>query len=508
MAMKTQRMVAIAAGAASVLALVGCAPGTSQNEGEAEDELRIALTSDITTLHPWMTRSIKDLNVLSQVYSALVVRDSSMKLVPGVAESWEQSSPTSWRFTLRDDVTFPNGEALDAAVVKWNIDQILDEATEARVRSSFAGVTEAVVVDDYVVEIVTAEPDTTVPAGLTTFFLLEPKWTETHDPSAETYGTGPYKLASWNKQSSIKLERRADDPWNPEPFFENVEFQIIPEQSSQIASLQTGGVDIITEYGPDQISTLSNIEGLEVGARSTTRSAFLYLDATTEPMNDTRVRQAVNYAIDKEAIVEGLFGGLTEVSAGQIMTPEYVGFNDKLEPYAYDPDKARELLDEAGYGDGLTVTFRYPSGTYLLAEDVVQVIAAQLAEVGIVAEVAAMSGAEYIDMNYARTELPDVGYLTYAWWTLDGADIMENFMGGGAQQFWYNDEFDSILAQALVAVDEAERARLTAEAAAIMRDDAGFVFLFPQPLTYAYDADLNWEPRSDDWIRASDITSG
>jgi peptide/nickel transport system substrate-binding protein len=506
----------IAAGlAAAMLSIGGCSLGAS---GGAEgggtstsaantDKLTIAISADVSTLNPWMTRSISDLNILSQVYTSLVVRDADMNLQPALATKWEQTDSTTWRFTLRDDVKFENGKTLDADVVKWNIEQVMDPDTDARVASTFDKVTNVNVVNATTIDITTSEPNLTLPDALTTFFFLEPTWAADHDAAQEMMGTGPYELADRQIQQSITLEKRSDSVWADEAAYKAVEYRVISEDSSRVAALQTGEVDLITQYGPDEISSLQSTDGIEAGAIETTRSVFLYADATKEPMNNTLVRQAINYAIDKESIVKSLFGGLTDISAGQVLTPEYRGYNEGVEAYPYDPDKAKELLKEAGYSDGLEVTFIYATGYGLLTPETAQAITSQLAEVGITADVSTMPSADFTNMNYERTNLPNLGYLTYAWWTLDGADLLENFMTGGAQQFWQNDDFDAAMTSALGASTLDEREKYTEQAVEIMRDEAGFIFLFPQPLTYAYNKEkISYTPRPDDWLRATEIT--
>lgn len=498
--------------AVAVVVLVTTAASSCSFSGspagdEGSDTLRIAISSDLSNLNPWMTRTVApDLSILSQIYSPLVVRDNDLKLKPALATSWEQVTDRTWRFHLRTGVTYSNGKPFNAEVVKWNIDKVLDDSTKARVKATFVGVTGVQVRDEVTVDITSAKPNTTIPAGLTSMFFLEPSWAQTHDPSTEAMGTGPYNLVSWRKQSSIVLKRRDAGYWGTAPAFGNVEYRVIPETSSQIASLRTGEVDLITGFGSDQLAGLHGASDITSGALSTTRSAFLYADTTKAPMKDVRVRQAVNYAINKQAIVDSLLGGNTKVSpSGQVLTPEYGGYNDKVEPYPYDPAMARRLLAESGHAHGLKIEFKFPAATYLFADQIVQAITAQLAQVGITAHTSSMPKAEYTDMNYARTSLPDLGYLTYSWWTLDGADLLANFAGGGAQQFWSNARFDNLITKALASPDQAQRDGYTLQAVQVMHDDAGFIFLFPQPLTYAYNSHLAYTPRPDDWLRASDI---
>jgi peptide/nickel transport system substrate-binding protein len=499
---------AIAITVAVCMGISSCGTGQYGTGGSRGDILTIALSSDVSTLDPWMTRTVtNDLNVLSQIYTPLVSRGGDLKLQPALAESWKQTADRTWRFDLRDDVYFTNGARLNAEVAAWNINSLIDPNTGARAASTLASVTDAVPVNDTTLEIHTKEPDASIPARLTTVFLVEPTWRATHDPATETMGSGPYELVTRKPSSEIVLRRRDDATATKSPTYANVRYKIIPEESARIASIQTGAVDVVVGFGVDQLDLLNASSTIEAGSVESTRSAFLYSDAIREPMSDPRLRQAVNYAIDKELITDKLLGGLTKPSQGQVLTPDYAGFNPNTQPYPHDPERARELLAQAGFGAGLDLQLIYPAGSSAIVPDqVTQVIQAELAEVGIDLRATSMPNADFVNMNYERQSLPELGYMTYNFWTLDGADLLSNFVTGGAQQFWKNDEFDRLITAALATSGD-QRDKLTAQADEVMREDAGFIFLFPQPLTYAHSTAVDFQMRPDEWVKAFDITA-
>lgn len=494
---------AVAAGSA---VLAGCGVVGSGADDPEDGTLTIGLASDISTLDPWMTRTVtNDLNVLSQIYTPLVSRGADLELQPELAESWQQVDDLTWRFDLRGDVEFANGKQLDAEVVAWNINSIIDPDTGARTASTLASVTEATAVDDTTVEIGTESPDASVPDHLTTIFFVEPTWRAEHDPAREAMGSGPYELMSWKLQNQIVLQHREDAGWTGKPGFPTVKYQIIPEESARIASLRTGAIDLTVGFGVDQMGALEAAPGIKTGSTESSRVAFLYADATKEPMDDARVRQAINYAIDKDSIVDQLLRGSTSASPGQVITESYGGFDPISDPYPHDPEQARRLLAEAGYPEGLAVDLIYPTGSPAVSVELVaQAIAADLSEVGVRLSVSSMPNADFVNMNYERTSLPALGYMTYSWWTLDGADLLENFSTGGAQQFWVNTRFDELI-HAARAESGDRRAELTRQAVREMREDAGFVFLFPQPITYAHSDAVGFSIRPDEWLRAAEI---
>jgi peptide/nickel transport system substrate-binding protein len=501
----------LAAGLCGALVLAGCTSNTSTGDGnrDAGSELSIGISGDLSTLDPWNTRTItNDLNVLSQIYTPLVYRGSDMKLEPALARSWEQADDLRWVFHLRDDIKFANGKQLNAEVVAWNINKIIDPATGARSASTLATVTKAVAVDETTVEIHTGTPDASVPAHLAIVFFVEPTWREQSDAATEVMPSGPYDLENWSRQREIVLSLREDaTPYAGDPQFKTVTYKVIPEQSARIASLRTGDIDLTAGFSVDQLAGLEQSPNIKAGSVASTRTAMLYADTTEKPMDDVRVRQAVNYAIDKETIVNSLLLGETKPSQGQVLTEAYLGFNKEVEPYPYDPAKAEQLLADAGYANGLDLELTYPTGSAAMIPDqIVQAIQADLAKVGINLTTSSMPNADFVAMNYKRTNLPDLGYIALALWTLDGADLLQLIGAtGGAQQFWQNDKFDELIGAAMKTSGE-EREKLTREAVEVMREDAGFVFLFPQPLTYAVSTDVNFEMRADEWVRAFDIT--
>lgn len=505
--MKPNR-VRLAALLAAVLLLPACTSGASSGESgrSAETPLRIAFGTDVTTLNPWMTKSVStDMSVISQIYETLTVRTPDLSIKPLLATSWAHPAPDTWTFKLRKGVTFSNGDAFDASVVKWNIEQVKDPATKARIAPNMDLVKSVNAPDPSTVTIKTKTPDTTMPALMSYFYFVSPKWAKGNNLAEKPMGTGPYELSKWEPNSVIQLKARGNY-WGKKVGFSSVEYKIMPDPAAQIAALQTGAVDLITEIGPDQMSRVKAIPEVNAGAVPTIRSAFLMFNTKTKALGDVRVRRALNYAVDKESIVKNLFDGLTELSPGQPLTKEYIGFNKGLSAYPHDPGKAKALLADAGYGSGLKLTLTYPSNSYLLADKVALVVKDQLAAVGVTLTVRPEPFASWL-ANMYEGKIADIAYLTYAWPTLDGIDLLRNFGPGGAQSFWTNREFGAALEQGQSTVDPAKHAMAISRATAIMHDEAPFVFLLPQPLTYACNKSIKWKPRPDDWVRASEMSS-
>lgn len=471
----------------------------------ADLKLTIALSSDINTLDPHKTASVgTDHSVISHLYSSLVIRGPDLKLYPNAAESWEVVNDTTWRFKLRPGITYPNGEKLDANTVKWNIERVLNPEVNARIKSWFDPISEVRVIDDTTVEIITKTPYAVLADQLSMLWLLAPKWAAEHNPAAEAMGTGPYNLVEWVKDDHVTLEAKADY-WGEKPLWKTVIFRPVPEASSRISGLLAGDYDIIKGFPPADLERINASGRAVAGSVPSTRSALIKLNTFKEPINDVRVRKALNYAVDKDSLIKNLLNNSTVKSNGQVMTEHYFGYNPGLQPYPYDPEKAKQLLAEAGFADGLELEFDVPTGTYVLGEQIVQAIAEQLRQVGITAKVTEMPFSVYMDKYLKEKNLAQMAYITYAWPTLDADGILSLFETGNQYAYWDNEEFTNALKEGRSTTDPEKRRAAYKKATQIMYDEAVVVFLFPQPAVYAVANHIDWKDRGDDWVRAFDV---
>jgi len=486
--------------------LVAAMVSVGMAQPRADSTLRIALSSDINTLDPHMTASVgTDLSVISHIYTSLVIRAPDLSLKPAAATSWRVVSDTVWRFTLRDGMAFANGERLDARVVKWNIDRVLNPETKARIRPWFDLVEQVRVVDDRTVDIVTKAPYPALADQLSMFFLLPPEWASKNTPAAQAMGSGPYRLRQWIRDDRVVLDA---DPnyWGIKPAFQTVIFRAIPEASSRVAALLAGDVDIVSAgVAPSDFSRIAANPATTVGATPSIRTAMVKLNTLKKPMDDARVRQALNYAIDKDALTRNLLGNLTSKSNCQVLTPAYFGYHSDLRPYPYDPAKARELLQAAGLGGGFEVEFDMPSGVYLLGDVISQAIAGQLERVGVRARVTEMPFSVYMNKYLREANMAPMMYLTLAWPTVDADGLLSLFEEGNQYAYWNDPPFKHLLVSARSTHDRGRRLSLYRQATERMCQQAPVIFLFPQPATYGVRRTLDWKARPDDWMRAMDV---
>jgi peptide/nickel transport system substrate-binding protein len=471
----------------------------------AGQTLRVALSSDINTLDPHMTASVgTDLSVISHIYTSLVIRAPDLSLKPAAATSWRVASDTVWRFVLRDGMTFANGERLDARAVKWNVDRVLNPTTRARIRPWFDLVEQVRVVDDQTVEIVTKAPYPALADQLSMFFLLPPDWASKNNPAGQALGSGPYRLREWVRDERVVLDA-SPNYWGSRPLFQTVIFRAIPEASSRVAALLAGDVDIISGVAPSDFSRIGGNPATAVGATASLRTAMVKFNTLKKPFDDVRVRQALNYAIDKDALTRNLLGNLSSKSNCQVLTSAYFGYNPDLKPYTYDPAKARELLQAAGLGSGFEVEFDMPSGTYLLGDVITQAIAGQLERIGVRSRITEMPFSAYMNKYLREANMAPMMYLTLAWPTVDADGLLALFEEGNQYAYWNDTPFRNLLVSARSTHDRARRLGLYKQATERMCQQAPVIFLFPQPATYGIRKTLDWKARPDDWVRAVDV---
>lgn len=468
-------------------------------------DVTLALTNAVNTLDPHQSASVGlDLSVLSHVYPLLIQRGPDMELHPSLATEWEAVDDLIWRFTLVEGAKFANGEPIDADTVAWNIARVTNKDNPTRISSWFTPVTGATAISPTEVEIKTSSPYPALPAQLSMFMLLPPEWAASHDPASETMSGGPYVIDRVNPGDSITMTRNPDY-FGQAPAFEHVTFRTIPETSSAIAALVAGEVDYINKIPPSELPRITDSGVATGGAVPSTRSVFIKFNTEKPPMDNKLFRQALNHAVDKDAIVDVLFGGEADVSNCQVMTPAYFGYNPDLKPYAYDPEKAEALIEESGVDLSQPLEFEVPTATYLQGEEVAQAVAQMFADVGVQTEYRAMEFGAYMDKYRKAHDLGQMSLLGQAWPTIDADGLLTLFKPGDQYAYWNDANFGAALEAGNATTDPEARKAAYADAARIMCEEAPVVFMYAQPATYGVSNKVDYTPRGDDWVRAFDM---
>lgn len=467
----------------AVLLLSACGGGGKQANGNTkggDNVLTIAQASDAITLDPHKTNDSASANPMQQVYNTLVDLTPDMEIVPSLATEWKQVDDLTWEFKIREGVKFHNGEELKASDVKFTYDRLLDPATGAAPAFLLAAVDEVKVVDDYTVQIISKESFAPLVYNLThigTAILNEKAVTEAGDQYGQSpVGTGPFKFVSWKKDSKITFETY-EDYFNGPASVEQVEFRIIPEAATSVAELKTGGIDIMFDLPSQHIKQFENSDSVVVDKVPSFTIKYLGFNTQEKPFNDPLVRKAMNYATNKEAIVKAAYQG-TAVQQKSPLAPGLNGYNDTLEGYEYNPEKAKELLAEAGYADGFNSTL------YISDKDIDAklgtILQAQLKEVGVNVELQVMEWGAFLDETSKGVPMYVLSWTTVTGDADNGLYAMfhsKNFGGPGNRSFYKNEEVDSLLDKGRTESDPEARKAHYEKAQEIIVNDAVWDFL-------------------------------
>ena len=473
-------------------------------EPVAEDEEVVvvyASASDIRSLDPMFINNRLDNSIMFVIFDLLATRGRDGGSVPELAVSTTQIDDLTWEFKLREDVFFTNGEQLTAEDVKFSMERAQDpEFNNFYQLPAQTGLTEVVVVDDFTVQFITEEPSLTMEFWTNEAPIVPKSYYEGKTPEevAEApVGSGPFKFVEWVKDDHITLEANKDY-WGGAPEVDKVIIRVIPEESSRINELLAGNVDVVEGISIDQ-SDLLNSDISSVFATEGLRKMNFQISQTSpqEALLDKQVRQALNYAVDKQTIIDTLLKGFTSPLLSYVNPPNN---NPDLEPYLYDPDKARDLLAEAGYPDGFDLVIQARPSRYGLDKEIVLAVADNLQDVGINTEVEFMESGLFVDL----LDNKEYEGLAYIGWAALINPLVENLIltcdhiDNGS--VYCNSEFDALYATASSTVDPAERQEYIMQLQAIAWDDAPWIFLWRLPVVYGLSNRLDWEPRNDGYI--------
>jgi peptide/nickel transport system substrate-binding protein len=300
-------------------------------------------------------------------------------------------------------------------------------------------------------------------------------------------GTGPFMFVEWIEGDRI-VYRANPDYWQEGfPKVETLIFRPIPESSTRVAAIQTGEVHIVGRLSSEEAESLQGASNVRIIEYPVDRVYYITFNNLTsgvgQPTEDPLVRQAMNYAVDRQAIIDALFSGYGRLSTG-FVTPGNLGYDDSLEPYPYDPDRARELLAEAGYPDGFSMGFSCPIGAYTNFEQVCEAIQGYLGEVGIETELELMESAAFWDLE-ANKELPPLFGDSWSEGTGEALPRLIGALGGMDASFssWSDPEIDRLLDEISVTVDDTARAELYKELQQYMYENPPFIYLY-EPTTF------------------------
>lgn len=460
------------------------APPVAENGGEqtvSDQPIRIAMRANPNTLDPHHTNDNPSATINQQIFSTLVVQDEALDIVPGLAYDWTFIDDLTIEFNLRDDVYFHNGEKLTAADVDFSLRRAWNSGQVSHIVGPIdpEGIE---IIDDYTIRVSTSEPFAPLLAHLAhvAASILNEKAVEEAGEfvGQNPVGTGPFVFENWVQGTSLTLSRN-ENYFGETPLPSGLEFSVIVESNSRVIELETGAVDVILDVAPSDIARIVATDGLVLHQEPNLRINYVGINTEVPPFDQVEVRQALNYAIDTRSIIEFILEGVGEFATGPIGS-NIPGFNADLEGYEFNPERARELLAEAGFPDGFETEILIDDDTVRTA--LATVIRNQLEEVGIVATIRSLDWATYIDETAAGNhELFILG------WTTVTADAdyglfplfhTSTIGPGGNRSFFSYPRLDELLDQGRASNDAAARLEIYAEAQEIIVYQAPWIFLY------------------------------
>ncbi len=377
MAALTRKLLLFCFCSALIFSLTGAA--------SAQSSLVVAVDSSPRMMNPHGDDSDAGLSFMANFFDGLLQRKGpDGKLVPALAEKWEHPDELTWKFYLRKGVTFHNGNPFTAEDVKFTFERLSNPEVSEFINTGKT-IESIECPDDYTVIIKTKVHIPWFANNMHQVFIMDKESTEARDQGdvmVKPIGTGAYKLVEWVKGSYVTMEAN-ENYWEGAPSLKKIDVRPITESSTRFAALVSGQVDIVTGVPVELFDKVEKNPKLEIVRRPARRSVFLAMgNKKGSPLADIRVRKAIYMAINEDEIIEKVMRGHA-FPAAQIPDPPTIGYCEDLDRLPFDPEKAKQLLDEAGYGDGFEVTISGPNDRYVQDKQIVEAVAKYLAKVGI-----------------------------------------------------------------------------------------------------------------------------
>ncbi|MHA7869102.1 MAG: ABC transporter substrate-binding protein [Salipiger thiooxidans] len=446
-------------------------------------------------LDPAAVTAVNDFRILMNVYDGLVrYKSGTLEVEPALATSWEISEDgTEYTFALREGVSFHDGSPFDAEAVVFNFERMLNEDHPFHdtgpfpLAFFFSSVASVEAVDELTVKFTLSEPyapflsNLAYPTGL----IVSPAAVEQYgaDFGRNPSGTGPFTFAEWRSNEAVVVEANPDY-WDGAPALQAVVFRPITDANTRTAEMLAGGIDMMVEVPPVALSEFRG-ENFRIFEQAGPHLWFLILNAKEGPFADKKVRQAANYAINKEALVNDVLEGTAEVAAGPTPPAFAWAYNEALEPYPYDPEKAKALLAEAG-AEGAELTFFVTEGGSGMLDPIAMgtAIQADLNAVGFDTKIETYEWNTFLgEVNpglEGKADMAEMAWMTNDPDTLPFLALRSEAWpdkGGFNSGYYSNPEVDELLEKARVATDQDERATLYKQMQEIVQEDAPWVFV-------------------------------
>jgi peptide/nickel transport system substrate-binding protein len=485
-----------------------------------EGKVVIAQGVDPSTLDTMNQQETPASVVASHIFDTLVERDSNLKIVPALAaELPKLVAPTTWEVKLRKGVKFHNGEEFNAESVKFSLERV---KSGMRSSSNFRPIDRVEIVDPYTARVHTTKPWPTFTTimGFRQASMYPPKAYAGKDTafiSKNPIGTGPYKFVKWDKDEQIVLEAN-DQYWRGAPRIKTVVFRPIPDDAVRVAALQNGEIDVAVNIPPHLANIIANHPKLFLSTAPSIRTLQLMIvthdfdkdhkliGVTKSPVADKRVRQAMLYAVDADEIIKNVLDGKA-FRVATLLTPLHFGYDPAIKPVKPDLARVKKLLTEAGYPNGLELTLNSPQGRYVRDKEVAEAVSGQLTKAGIKTQLKTFEFVNFLNtMVYVHKPGP-VWLIGWGTPTVDAETVYGPLFRTGSNLGNYsNPDLDGMVDQAQAQMNEKQRLEIYHKINRLFVEEVPAIPLYQQMDLYGASKRLNWKARSDELIKAYDMS--
>ncbi len=493
----------------SGLAGFGAALGDSlMKVSYAASRERLTILSSIAldTLHPYAHSSSPHYGTWNNMLEPLVEVDYGKKTYFGIlAQSWEFQGK-KWIFKLRQNVRFHDGSPFTAADVIYSINRMKNDKQSLQ-RENFRDLTEMQALDDHTIAFTTEVPSAVFLDRLNNRFIISKSATEAQggDPGEhKPVGTGPYRFVSWQRDGNLVVTRH-DNYWGTKAAIKEIVTRRVREDAGRVAGLLAGQGDVINNVPVEEVARFDKHPRVRTEIAEGQRMYFLAMNVTHKPFDNKLVRQAINYAVDPAVIIKHIYEGNGYVMNGP-MGSNVIGFDPKIKRYPVDVKKGKELLDKAGFSQGLEVKLYFSPDRYPKAKEVCQVIADQLAKIGIKVEL--VSQEFVIFWGKDGVNGGKLGFYYVGRPAADADTVYDQYYRSGVSPRiqYKNPEFDRIIDEEQRTGDQKKRVALLHQAGRILMEDVPFVPLYTLAEIYGVARNVVWKARPDEKILAGTMT--
>ena len=446
------------------------------------------------SLDPQVTSAPPGYVTLLPIFDALISVDDKAQLQPALATNWKNIDPTTWEFKLREDVKFSNGDAFDSESVKFTLERAMNPENRLRLTGRLGSFASVEATDTHTVRIITKGPNPTVPQ-IMTMVLMMPTDFGGMDPvefTLKPIGTGAFTVEEFAPGSKVTYAA-AEDSWRGQPKLAGLELNFIPEDGPRLAAMRSGDIDAMQRVPVDEVASMGQDYRIESIVAGSVVQGLLRTD--TGPLADKRVRQALNYAVNKQEMIDTILGGYGVLADGQIAGNDAFGYNPDVSAYPYDPDKAKALLKEAGVEDGLKIEIQaIDNPSYPLT--VVEAVGGALGDVGIDVTVTRLEPA-VAGKVFRFGPRPPIYFAALDYGPSYDAAFVYTWSNSRVLPdtgHWSDPRFDAAWDASMAEFDPAKRVVHLQEMGRILREEAGALILWQPVLIYAIAKNVDWDP--------------